>query len=136
LEIVSSHGNGAVEMPKYVEAQSETQSERNMYGTLSDLSQKIYQLRLYSQCHFPIKDSNSNVTHKVKYRRIRRFPKIIAHNILHYSNNEKNVYMRRFDTPDLVRTWKCRRNVIAKTWRNAKILAVKHVIYFHTSICC
>ncbi|XP_039310826.1 hamartin isoform X2 [Solenopsis invicta] len=69
LEIVSSHGNGAVEMPKYVEAQSETRNERNMVGTLSDLSQKIYKLRLYSQCHFPIEDSNSNITHKIRHSR-------------------------------------------------------------------
>ncbi|KYQ52069.1 Hamartin [Trachymyrmex zeteki] len=67
LEIVSSHGNGAVEMPKY-EAQSEARSERNTYGTLSHLSQKIY-LRLYSQCHFPIEDPNSNVTHKIRHSR-------------------------------------------------------------------
>ncbi|XP_077271956.1 tuberous sclerosis 1 protein hamartin isoform X1 [Temnothorax americanus] len=81
LEIVSSHGNGAVEMSKYVEAQSEGRNERSTYGTLSDLSQKIYQLRLYSQCHFPIEDSNSNETHKVKYRR--------AYNILHYQQEQK-----------------------------------------------
>ncbi|XP_018392520.1 PREDICTED: hamartin [Cyphomyrmex costatus] len=71
LEIVSSHGNGAVEMPKYVEAQSEARSERNAYGTLSHLTQKIY-LRLYSQYHFPIKNPNSNVTHKI--RRSRSYP--------------------------------------------------------------
>ncbi|XP_012528539.1 hamartin [Monomorium pharaonis] len=69
LEIVSSHGNGAIEMPKYVEAQSEARNERNTYGTLSDLSQKIYKLRLYSQCHFQIEDSNSNVTHKIRHSR-------------------------------------------------------------------
>lgn len=69
-------------MPKYVEAQSEARNEKNSYGALSDLSQKIYQLRLYSQCHFPIKDSNSNVTHKVKYRRAQRSQKIITYNIL------------------------------------------------------
>ncbi|XP_077271959.1 tuberous sclerosis 1 protein hamartin isoform X3 [Temnothorax americanus] len=69
LEIVSSHGNGAVEMSKYVEAQSEGRNERSTYGTLSDLSQKIYQLRLYSQCHFPIEDSNSNETHKIRHSR-------------------------------------------------------------------
>ncbi|XP_011861263.1 PREDICTED: hamartin isoform X2 [Vollenhovia emeryi] len=69
LEIVSSHGNGAVEMPKYVEAQSEARNERSTYGALSDLSQKIYQLRLYSQCHFPMEDSNSNVTHKIRHSR-------------------------------------------------------------------
>ncbi|XP_011686889.1 PREDICTED: hamartin [Wasmannia auropunctata] len=66
LEIVSSHGNGAVEMPKYVEAQSEGRSERNAYGALS---QKIYQLRLYSQCHFPVEEPNSNVTHKIRHSR-------------------------------------------------------------------
>lgn len=70
LEIVSSHGNGAVEMPKYVEAQSETRNERSMYGTLSNLSQKIYQLRLYSQCQRdPVEESNSNVTHKIRHSR-------------------------------------------------------------------
>lgn len=83
-------------MPKYVEAQSEARNERSTYGALSDLSQKIYQLRLYSQCHFPIEDSNSNVTHKVKYR---RSLKIIACNILHYqSNNKKNVYILDTDS--------------------------------------
>lgn len=68
-------------MPKYVEAQSEIRNERSMYGTLSNLSQKIYQLRLYSQCHFPVEESSSNVTHKVKYR---RSPKIIHAYVLHY----------------------------------------------------
>ncbi|KAL6263512.1 hypothetical protein P5V15_006302 [Pogonomyrmex californicus] len=69
LEIVSSHGNGAVEMPKYVEAQSDTRNEKSEYGTLINLSQKIYQLRLYSQCHLPVEDTNSNVTHKIRHSR-------------------------------------------------------------------
>lgn len=67
LEIVSSHGNGSVEMPKYVEPQPETRSEKNTYGALVDFSQKIYQL-LHSQYRHPIKNSNSNERHKVKYR--------------------------------------------------------------------
>ncbi|XP_012227848.1 hamartin isoform X2 [Linepithema humile] len=66
LEIVSSHGNGSVEMPKYVEPQPETRSEKNTYGAFADLSQKIYQL-LHSQCRLPVKDSNSNVTHKIRH---------------------------------------------------------------------
>lgn len=87
-------------MPKYVEAQSEARNERSMYGTLSNLSQKIYQLRLYSQCHFPVEESNSNVTHKVKYRRVRRSPKIIVI-FCTISNNEKlNIYI--FDTDSTV----------------------------------
>lgn len=67
LEIVSSHGNGAVEMPKYV-VQSEARNEKNAYA-LANLSQKIYQLRLYSQHHVPMEHSSSNMSHKVEYRK-------------------------------------------------------------------
>lgn len=51
-------------MPKYVELQSEARNDKNTVSALADsISQKIYELRLYSQCHFPSEDSN--VTHKV-----------------------------------------------------------------------
>jgi len=94
-------------MPKYVEAQSEARSERNIYGTLSHLSQKIY-LRLYSQYHFPIENSNSNVMHKVKYR---RFSKIIACNVLHCSRNEKKCLYAQIrhsrSCPDMEMQKKC-----------------------------
>ncbi|XP_026829957.1 hamartin isoform X2 [Ooceraea biroi] len=67
LEIVSSHGNGAVEMPKYVVPQfAEARNEKNAYGIFADLSQKIYQLRLYSQRHVPPERSNSNVLRKIQ----------------------------------------------------------------------
>lgn len=80
LEIVSSHGSGAIEMPKFVELQSETCNEKNMYGALADLSQKVYQLRFYSQCCFPKQHSNLDVTYKVEYQK-----KMVC-NISHCSN--------------------------------------------------
>lgn len=61
LEIVSSHGSGRIEMPKYIERQSEIRNEQNMCGTPVHLSQKMYQLRFYSQRHVAIQNSNSNV---------------------------------------------------------------------------
>ncbi|XP_011259804.2 hamartin [Camponotus floridanus] len=68
LEIVSSHGNGTIEMSKYVELQSEARNEKNTVNALADsISQKIYKLRLYSQRHFSSEDSNSNVTHKIRH---------------------------------------------------------------------
>ncbi|XP_070168079.1 hamartin isoform X1 [Polyergus mexicanus] len=66
LEIVSSHGNGTIEMPKYVELQSEARNDKDIVSALADsISQKIYKLRLYSQCHFP--SEVSNVTHKIRH---------------------------------------------------------------------
>lgn len=71
LEIgISSHGSGAVEMPKFVEPLSEARSEKNVYGALADLSQKVYQFRFYSQCYFPMQQSDLNVTHKVEYQKV------------------------------------------------------------------
>ncbi|EFN78695.1 hamartin [Harpegnathos saltator] len=69
LEIVSSHGTGAVEMPKFVEPQSEARCEKNAYGALTDLSQKVYQFRLYSECYFPMQQSNLSATHKIRQTR-------------------------------------------------------------------
>ncbi|XP_014474837.1 PREDICTED: hamartin [Dinoponera quadriceps] len=69
LEIVSSHGSGAVEMPKFVEPLSEARNEKNAYGALADLSQKVYQFRFYSQCYFPRQQSNLNATHKIRQTR-------------------------------------------------------------------
>ncbi|KAL6435574.1 hypothetical protein ACFW04_005493 [Cataglyphis niger] len=66
LEIVSSHGNGTIEIPKYVELQSESRNEKSTVSALADsISQKIYKFRLYSQCHFPSEDSN--ITHKIRH---------------------------------------------------------------------
>ncbi|XP_029163759.1 hamartin [Nylanderia fulva] len=67
LEIVSSHGNGTIEMPKYVELKSETRNEKNTVNALTDSISQIYKLRLYSQRHFPSEDSDSHVTHKIRH---------------------------------------------------------------------
>lgn len=64
-------------MPKFVEPHSEMRNEKSIYGALADLSQKVYQLRLSSQCHFPTQHSNANVMQKVQYK------KIIIYDILH-----------------------------------------------------
>lgn len=92
-------------MPKFVEPLSEARSEKNVCGALVDLSQKVYQFRLYSQCYFPMQQSNLSATHKVEY-----FGKwITVHGILHDSNQgaiviKENAYSCcRFGKPGLAR---------------------------------
>ncbi|XP_043248738.1 hamartin [Colletes gigas] len=64
LEIVSSQAAGKLECSKYVERQQH--HNEKMQNTLADLSERVYQLRLYSQCQIPAKNSNSSSLSKVR----------------------------------------------------------------------
>ncbi|XP_032671289.1 hamartin isoform X2 [Odontomachus brunneus] len=66
LEIVSSHGSGAVEMPKFVEPLSEARNEKNVCGALADLSQKIRQTRSCPEMTVQSKLNSEDVANQIK----------------------------------------------------------------------
>lgn len=65
LEIVSSQTTGKLESSKYFE-QQEHHNEK-MQNAIADLSQKVYQLRLYSQTSQISTHLNLNSLFKVRY---------------------------------------------------------------------
>ncbi|XP_043492951.1 hamartin isoform X2 [Polistes fuscatus] len=67
LEIVSFQNSSSLEIQKSREQKADFQAEK-LHGTIADLSQKVQQLRFYSQCQQPIQHINKNLN---KLRRTR-----------------------------------------------------------------
>ncbi|XP_046815963.1 hamartin [Vespa crabro] len=67
LEIVSFQNSSSLDIQKYREQKPEFQDDK-LRGTIADLSQKVHQLRFYSQYQYPVQHTNKNIN---KLRRTR-----------------------------------------------------------------
>lgn len=66
LEIVSFQNSSSLDIQKYREQKPEFQDDK-LRGTIADLSQKVHQLRFYSQYQHPVQHINKNLN-KVNYK--------------------------------------------------------------------
>nr|XP_034183877.1 hamartin isoform X1 [Osmia lignaria]XP_034183886.1 hamartin isoform X1 [Osmia lignaria]XP_034183894.1 hamartin isoform X1 [Osmia lignaria]XP_034183904.1 hamartin isoform X1 [Osmia lignaria] len=90
LEIVSSQAAGKFESSKYIERQE--QHNEKFQNAFTDLSQRVYQLRLYSQSQASEHFTNSNSLYKI--RKSKSCPDIeIQKQIGHNKTNQETIIM-------------------------------------------